>query len=199
MIAKTLLTAFFVNSVACLTNSTTNGLSASFDIAVLEQAKDVYFDKLLTLINNIPIPDFVQDKNDYLKDNSLVLNQAAKNVEFTVDTAKNAIVLTCKDLSATFVTRDFRMKEFIFIATGTAEVDLETIEIALGIEFTTQTLTDGRIVPAVNAVDVIVDIDRNDLKFHIHGNIWTDMASIFEPLFKGAVLDGITSAINGAL
>ena len=74
MIAKTLLAAFLVNSVACVTNSTTNGVSASFDIAVLEQAKDVYFDKLLSLINTIEIPDFVQDKNDYLKDNSFVLN-----------------------------------------------------------------------------------------------------------------------------
>ena len=151
------------------------------------------------MINTIEIPDLVQDKNDYLKDNSFVINQDASNVEFTVDTAKNAIVLTCNDLSATFVTRDFRAKEFIFIATGTAEVDLETIKLALGIEFTTQTLADGRVVPAVEAVDVIVDINRNDLKFHIHGNIWTDMASVFEPLFKGTVLDIVTSTVTTAL
>ena len=30
--------------------STTNGLTASLDIAVVEQAKDVYFDKILQLI-----------------------------------------------------------------------------------------------------------------------------------------------------
>ena len=116
-----------------------------------------------------------------------------------MDTDKNAVVLTCSDLTATFVSKSFRMHEFIFVATGLAEVDLEKIKIALGVEFTTQTTSDGRVVPAVKAVDVDVDIDRDDLKFHIHGNIWTDMASIFEPLFKGAVLDAITDALNTAL
>jgi len=109
------------------------------------------------------------------------------------------MVLTCKDLTATFLTKDFSLKETIFIATGLAEVDLNKIEIQLGVKFLTQTLADGRIVPAVDAVDVIVDIDRHDLKFHIHGNIWTDIASVFEPLFKGAVLDEITTQLNQAL
>ena len=109
------------------------------------------------------------------------------------------MVLTCSDLTATFLTRDFNLKETIFIATGTAEVDLEKIKLQLGVSFKTQTLADGRIVPAIDTVDVIVDIDRNDLKFHIHGNIWTDIASIFEPLFKGAVLDEITSQLNNAM
>ena len=102
------------------------------------------------------------------------------------------MVLTCSDLTATFLTKDFRFKETIFIATGTAEVDLEKIKIQLGVSFLTQTLADGRIVPAVDAVDVIVDIDRSDLDFHIHGNVWTSIASVFEPFFKGAVLDEIT-------
>ena len=109
------------------------------------------------------------------------------------------MVLTCSDLTATFLTKDFSLKETIFIATGLAEVDLEKIKLQLGVSFTTQTLADGRIVPAIDTVDVIVDIDRNDLKFHIHGNIWTDIASIFEPLFKGAVLDEITSQLNNAM
>ena len=54
-------------------------------------------------------------------------------------------------------------------------------------------------MPAVDAVDVVVDINRNDLKFHIHGNIWTDMASVFIPLFKGAILDAVQSGIQTAL
>ena len=59
MIARTLIAAFMVSSAIAATNSTTNGLSGSFDISILEQAKDVYFEKLITLINDIKIPDLV--------------------------------------------------------------------------------------------------------------------------------------------
>jgi len=109
------------------------------------------------------------------------------------------MVLTCSDLTATFLTKDFNLKETILIATGSAEVDLKKIKLQLGVSFKTQTLADGRIVPAIDTVDVIVDIDRSDLDFHIHGNVWTWVASLFEPLFKGAVLDEITSQLNTAM
>lgn len=199
MFVKTLLSTLLINSVACYYDSTTNGVSGSFEIDVLSQAKDIYFDKILAAINTVQIPDIVIDKNHYMKENSFVLNQAANNVQFTTDIANNAIVLTCNDLTAQFITKDFRYKEFIFIATGLAEVDLNKIEISLGIDFVTQNLTDGRVVPALRSVDVVVDIDRNDLKFHIQGNIWTDMASVFIPFFKGTVIDLITSTVTDAL
>ena len=199
MIAKTLVATLFLSSVALATDSTTNGLAGSFDVSVLEQAKDVYFNEVLSLINGLEIPDFEQDKHDYIRQNSLVINSNPQNVEFSVDTANNALVLTCNDITGQFVTKEFSVKEFIFIATGLAEVDLNQITLALGVQFTTQTLADGRVVPAVEAVDVVVDINRDDLKFHIHGNIWTDMASVFVPLFKGAILDAVTGAINTAL
>ena len=78
-------------------------------------------------------------------------------------------------------------------------VELNTVGVGLGLSFTTQTLPDGNIVPAINSVDVNVDIDRNDLDIHIWGNIWSDFASMFEVFFKGAVVDGINSAINDVL
>ena len=74
MIARTLIAAFMVSSTIATTNSTTNGVAGSFDIAILSQAKDVYFDKLINLINDIKIPDLVQDKHDFMKQNSLVIN-----------------------------------------------------------------------------------------------------------------------------
>ena len=74
MIARTLIAAFMAVSATAQTNSTTNGVAGSFDISILEQAKDVYFQKLISLINHIEIPDLVQDKHDYMKQNSLVIN-----------------------------------------------------------------------------------------------------------------------------
>ena len=74
MIARTLIAAFMAVSATAQTSSTTNGVAGSFDISILSQAKDVYFQKLINLINHIEIPDLVQDKHDYLKQNSLVIN-----------------------------------------------------------------------------------------------------------------------------
>ena len=67
MIAKTLITTLFLSTVAFGQNSTTNGLSGSFDVSVLEQAKDVYFNEVLSLINGLQLPDFNQDKHDYIR------------------------------------------------------------------------------------------------------------------------------------
>jgi len=66
---------------------------------------------------------------------------------------------------------------------------MKTVNIGLGLSFKTQTLADGRIVPAVDAVDVLVDIDRNDIDIKIWGNIWADFAAAFEIFFKSTVVE----------
>ena len=75
MLARALLTALMVTSTIADHSSTTNGLSASFDIDILSQAKDVYFGKILDMLNAVSIPDFVSsDGKDYLEQNSLNIN-----------------------------------------------------------------------------------------------------------------------------
>lgn len=68
-----------------------------------------------------------------MNDNEFTIDEDATDVTFTVDTANNAIVLTCNDLSATFRTNDFRYKETIFVAKGHAEVDMNTVKIGFGL------------------------------------------------------------------
>jgi len=54
-------------------------------------------------------------------------------------------------------------------------------------------------VPAFESVDVIVDIDRNDIKIHLGGGFITDIASLFEVFFKGTVVDLIRDSVTTAL
>ena len=54
-------------------------------------------------------------------------------------------------------------------------------------------------VPAVNAVDVKVDIDKNDIDIHISGNVWSDFASLFEGLFKDDIADMIRDTVKDVL
>ena len=144
------------------------------------------------------IPNY-DDGDIYLHDNSFTLNQAASDVVFAVDPAKNAVTLTCNSLSAEFHTGSFRAKKFIFVATGHAEVDIHKVTVGVGLQFTTQTLPDGRVVPGVNAVDIVVDIDDDDIDIHISGNIWSDFASLFESLFKGTIAGMIKDEVRDAL
>lgn len=51
----------------------------------------------------------------------------------------------------------------------------------------------------VESVDVIVDINRNDIKMHIGGGFWTDIASIFEVFFKSTVVNLIRDSVKSAL
>ena len=54
-------------------------------------------------------------------------------------------------------------------------------------------------VPLIEAVDVDMDISRRDIDIHLHGNIWTDFASLFEIFFKGTVIGMIEDTAESAM
>jgi len=54
-------------------------------------------------------------------------------------------------------------------------------------------------VPLIKAVKINMDIDRRDIDIHIHGNIWSDFASLFEVFFKGTVIDMIEDTVEAGL
>jgi hypothetical protein len=62
-----------------------------------------------------------------------------------------------------------------------------------------QTLADGRKVPLIKSEDVLIDIDRNDIKIQIHGNIFADFADLITPFIKGIVIDEIESTVTSIL
>jgi len=64
MISRILVTLFAITG-SCFA---TDGLRASLDIAVIEQAKDVYMDTILKFLNNLQLPD-MGDSKDYLHGN----------------------------------------------------------------------------------------------------------------------------------
>jgi hypothetical protein len=97
------------------------GLTASLDIAVLQQAKDVYFDKILDIIRHVEIPDFAFDQG-YVKENTFTVTENSNNVNFTSDPANNALVFSVTDLTCLFRSADFRLKEKLVVAKGSADV-----------------------------------------------------------------------------
>ena len=56
-------------------------------------------------------------------------------MNFSADSAENAVVFSITNFKGQFFCDDFRYKETIFIAKGDIEVDLKKIEITAGIGF----------------------------------------------------------------
>lgn len=177
------------------------GLKTSLDLAVIEQAKDVYFQEILKLINNIDLPDIEDEDGNYMKENTFEILEQTDKCEFTTDVAKNAVVLKNKKISAVARSGKFRYKVApLIVAKGHAEVDMNTVDIEVGMAFTTTTMPDGRVIPHVSAVDVKCDINRFDINIKLWGDFITDFASLFEVFFVGTVAglieDTITITLN---
>lgn len=87
----------------------------------------------------------------------------------------------------------------LIVAKGHVEVDMNRIILGLGLKLKTQITPDGRQVVAVEAVDIVCWIDSNDIKIHIGGGVWSDLAKIFESAFKGTIADSIGESVRKAL
>jgi hypothetical protein len=130
------LTTSALAAVACAQVNT--GMTASMDISIIEQAKDVYFDSIIQTINNLQLPDLEEDSHHYLKENSFVMNERTGDVTIFTDLPNNALVLRCDNLSGTFYSGSFKYKTLgIFTAKGHLDVVIDTIAIQFGIGFAT--------------------------------------------------------------
>lgn len=106
-------------------------------------------------------------------------------------------MLANKKVTAVARSGKFRYKVApLVVAKGHAEVDMNTIEIDVGLAFSTVTLKDGNVVPKVSAVDVQCNINRFDLNIKLFGNFATDLASLFEVFFVGTVADVIEDTVK---
>lgn len=73
---------------------------------------------------------------------------------------------------------------------------MNTVDIEVGMAFSTKTLRNGRVVPKVSTVDIKCDINRHDIKIHLFGNLLTDIGSLFEVFFKDTVAELIEDTVT---
>lgn len=94
--------------------------------------------EILKFLNNMALPDINSDDGkDYLHGNHVSVSQSAANVAFTTDLPNNALVLTLNKLSATFYSDSFRAHSLIFTAKGHLDVIMDTVNVGLGLSFST--------------------------------------------------------------
>jgi hypothetical protein len=123
--------------------------------------------------------------------------ESSEYVEFKTDVDNNAVILANKKVSAQFRSGKFRYKVApLIVAKGHAQVDMQTVDIEVGMSFSTKTLRSGQVVPKVDTVDIICDIDRFDINIHLFGNLITDIGSLFEVFFVGTVANVIEDTVK---
>jgi len=176
----------------------TAGAIASLDISVIEQAKDVYFNYLMNVLKDVNIPD-IDFHGGYIHQNTFVITEAASNVQISADPENNGLVLSVDSLAANFHSSSFRYKLSILLCKGSVSVDISHMSVKATIGVTTQKLANGKTVPSFTMSNVNVDLPKDHLNIHVHGNVVAKIADAFKKLFIGTIRDEITKNLKDLL
>jgi hypothetical protein len=91
-----------------------------------------------------------------------------------------------------------RYKELFVTAKGSLDVGISAMSVSVELEIDEQTVG-GKVVPAVKVLNTYVNLPKDHISLHIHGNLIADFASLFKSLFMGTIRDQITNQVNNAL
>ena len=174
------------------------GATASLDIGVVDQAKDVYFNYIMNILKNVQIPD-ISFSGGYIHDNSFFVTEQAQNVMITNDPANNGVRLEVDALSAGFQSHSFRYKKSIIVAKGSVEASFTHVKLAATVGISQQTLSNGKVVPAFVIKNIDLDMPKDHISIKLKGNLVTKIASAFKSLFMGTIRDQITKAVKDNL
>lgn len=166
------------------------GATASLDVGVVQQAKDVYWSQVLNILRKVKIGD-INFHHGWIHDNAFNIDQDAKNIIINPDPTKNGVRLGVNDLAASFQSNNFRYKAGIFPLRGSVHVSMSEVSVGVTLGLTQQTLADKKVVPAFTVSDVSVSLPSKHLKISIHGNFWSKIANAFKGLFKKTIVHTI--------
>ena len=171
------------------------GATVSFDLAALEEARDVYFSYVENTLKEVTMPD-IDFKQGRAVQNIFKVLEPAANVQVAADPSSNALVISANNMTAQFLSKDFRYKLSILTAKGSMAADVIHVSINAIVGLTTQTLPNGKVVPAFTVPNVTVDLPKEHISIHIRGNIVAKIADAFKVLFVSTVRDQITAHLS---
>jgi hypothetical protein len=130
--------------------------------------------------------------------NSFHVSEGSKNFNFVAGSS-NSVIVSANNLGASFHSNSLRYKELFVTAKGSLDVGISDMSVSVELQVEEQTLPDGKVVPAVKVLNSHVDLPKDHISLHLHGNLIAKFASLFKGLFMGTVRDQITDQVNKAL
>jgi len=188
-----------LSSIVAFAAAATNaGASASLDLSVVDQAKEVYFNYVMNILKQVKIPD-TSFHHGSIHDNTFFLQAPSRNVQIVNDPAHNGVRLSVNDLRAGFKSKHFRYKESIIVAKGSVDVSVSHCSVSVTVGLTQQTLPNGKVVPAFTTPEVSIDLPKDHIDIKVHGNVIAKIADAFKSFFKGPMRDVITKTLKDEL
>ena len=136
----------------------------------------------------------------YAKDNDFTVTQPVSKFDFVNDVADNCFKISLDDLTGKFTTGNFHAHKGIFGAHGTAHMTLDTVKLTFGLRPVTQTLEDGRVVPAFESCGYdFSSFSKDDLHFSVSGSFWDGFIDAFKGLYIGKIVDAISGLMQKEL
>ena len=172
------------------------GLTLSTDFTMYNHAKDVYFDTVQNLVNNLTIPDLAISGGHF---NGNTFHYSEDKGDFNLEAGTNSVKFYANNLSGMFHVNDFSYTYFIFTASGYIDAKINKMSVAFELEYTTQLLSNGKTVPAFKALSSSVDLSEDDIDITVYGSVFSDLANLLKGLFMGTIKDQINHAIQDQL
>jgi len=193
--AVRLLTLTFLGFLA----KAKEGVKMSADITVFEEFNHVYYEEVLSFINNIPLPDINLKHGYYLKDNTFTVTQSKFMADMSLNGKKNAFEYSTARMSAIIECHNLHYVYHGLILNGHAGLKLMDIALEFGVKAEMTTLEDGRQVPYYQVIDVKTHITRKNVNLILGGGFLLDMADIIKGLFRADIAKHLTEAVTKLL
>jgi hypothetical protein len=148
-------------------------------------------------LNKVTIPD-VNFKGGYLRDNTLKVTEPTSGVTITPGAA-NDVTLGIANLAAKFHCGHGHYKKSFLSTSFSVDADISKMTVSVDLGLTTQTLANGKVVPAVTVVGTNVNLPKDGISLHIHGDVIAKLADLLKGLFLGTIRDEITSQLKKAI
>ena len=169
-----------ITQVGCQQNDFNPGITASLDINLVENAKNIYWDVLLQFLENIKLDPVIKFKQDNIMDgalggqlvgNYLIFSQRSENVNIKLEPELNAIHLSIDNLGVAFATE--RVEYGIYSIRIGAKVFamVRNVHAALRIGIIRQFLPNGLVVPGFVISDVECKVPYDDVDITIDGGV----------------------------
>jgi hypothetical protein len=84
----------------------------------------------------------------------------------------NGIRVIVENLNAAFYSSNFKYVLLFLDCEGTVLVNMRNVRIEVVYSMTRQTLSDGRVIPAITNMVSSVQLPTDDIEIVIQGNIW---------------------------
>lgn len=169
----------------------------SVDFNTIREAKNVYFDYILNIVNNATLSN-IPLSNGHISNNTFQINDAAEDVTLT-PLADNVLHISVTHLNASFASQDLAYKIWFYTLEGALDVAITDISLDLKIKTSFQHLSNGAAVPRFTVIESSITIPDFGIEYTLHSSYFIEFISFFKGIFRGTVHDKITSAVQSAL